>query len=65
MSASVVVQGIVDKDGKIYDLQLISGPQLFREAAFEALRQWVFKPAKLNGEPIEQPTTIRVNFGAQ
>jgi protein TonB len=65
LSASVVVQGTVDRNGRINDLQLISGPPLYREAAFEALKQWVFKPAKLNGQPIDQTTTIRIEFGAQ
>ena len=65
LTASLVVQGTVDKNGRINDLQLISGPGLFREAAFDALKQWVFKPARLNGQPIEQPTRIRIDFGTQ
>ena len=64
LSGSVVVQGTVDKNGRINDLQLISGPPLFREAAFDALKQWVFKPARLNGQPIDQTTTVRIEFGA-
>lgn len=65
LSGSVVVQGTVDKNGRISDLQLISGPPLFRDAAFAAVRQWVFKPARLNGQAIEQSTKIRLDFGAQ
>jgi TonB family protein len=65
VSASVVVQGTVNKNGKISDLQLISGPPLFRDAAFAAVKQWVFKPARLNGQAIEQSTRIRLEFGAR
>lgn len=65
LSGSVVVQGTVDKKGRISGLQLISGPPLFRDAAFEAVKQWVFKPARLNGQVIEQSTRIRLDFGAQ
>lgn len=65
MSGSVTVEGIVDKDGRISHLQLISGPPLFRDAAFAAVKQWVFKPARLNGRAIDQPTKIRLDFGAQ
>jgi protein TonB len=65
MSGSVVVQGTVDKNGRISNLQLISGPPLFRNAAFEAVKQWVFSPAKLNGQAIEQSTKIRLDFGAR
>jgi TonB family protein len=65
LSGSVVVQGTVDKNGRIIDLQLISGPPLFRHAAFEAVKQWVFKPARLNGQAIEQSARIRLDFGVQ
>src|SRR5215472_15018323 len=63
LSANVVVQGTVNKNGRISDLQLISGSPHFRDAAFAAVRQWVFKPARLNGQPIEQSTRIRLHFG--
>jgi len=65
LSGSVVVRGIVNKNGKINGLQLISGPPVFRDAAFEAVKQWVFRPARLNGQAIEQEATIRVDFGAK
>lgn len=62
LSGSVTVEGVVGKDGKITNLKFVSGPPVFHDAAFEAVRQWVFKPAKLNGQPIEQSTQIRVDF---
>jgi periplasmic protein TonB len=62
ISGSVTVQGQVGKDGKISDLQFLSGPPVFRDAAFEAVKQWQFRPAKLNGQPIEQNTQIRLEF---
>jgi protein TonB len=65
LSGSVVVQGTVNKNGRISDLQLISGSPLFRDAAFAAVKQWVFKPARLNGQAVEQSTTIRLDFGVQ
>jgi len=65
LSGTVVIQGTVNKNGKINGLQLISGPPVFRDAAFEAVKQWVFKPARLNGQAIEQETTIRLDFGAR
>jgi len=62
LSGSVTVEGVVGKDGKITNLKFVSGAPVFHDAAFEAVRQWVFKPAKLNGQPIEQSTQIRVDF---
>ncbi|HLW54632.1 MAG TPA: TonB family protein [Candidatus Angelobacter sp.] len=62
LSGTVVVQGTVDTQGRIKNLQLISGSPIFRDAAFDAVKQWEFKPAHLNGQPIEQPTKIRLDF---
>ena len=62
ITGTVVVQGTVGKDGKVFNLQFISGPPVFKDAAFDAVRQYQFKPAKLNGQPIEQVTQIRLVF---
>ncbi len=61
-NADVVVLARVGKDGKVNNLQLINGPAAFRDAAFVAIKQWLFKPASLNGQPIEQDLQIRVKF---
>ena len=62
ISGTVVVRITVGKDGKVTNPKFISGPAIFEDAAFDAVKQWVFKPATLNGQPIEQDTEIRVNF---
>jgi TonB family protein len=62
ITGTVVVQGTVDKNGKVTNLQFISGQPIFKDAAFEAARQYQFKPAKLNGHPIEQTTQIKLIF---
>ena len=58
----VVVQFKVGKDGKVSDPQLISGPPIFRDAAFEAVSRCQFKPAKLNGHMIDQVTQMKFKF---
>lgn len=65
LSGTVTVQGTVGKDGKVTNLKLISGLPVFQDAAFEAVRQWQFKPAKLNGQLIEQTTQIEMKFSPQ
>ena len=62
ITGTVVIQGTVGKDGKVSNLEFVSGPPVFKDAAFEAVRQYQFKPAKLNGHPIEQVTQVRLNF---
>jgi len=62
LSGSVVVQVTVGKDGKVHNPQFVSGQPVFRDAAFDAVKQWKFKPAMLNGQPIEQTTEIKMDF---
>ncbi|HMC29223.1 MAG TPA: TonB family protein, partial [Candidatus Angelobacter sp.] len=56
INGAVVVEVKVGKDGKVSNPKFISGPPIFKDAAFEAVVQYQFKPAKLNGQPIEQIT---------
>jgi protein TonB len=62
------VQGVVKlnatiaRDGTIQHLDVISGHPLLVPAALEAVRQWVYHPTLLNGQPVEVMTQIDVNF---
>jgi TonB family protein len=62
ITGMVVVEVKVGKDGKVSSPRFVSGPPVFRDAAFDAVMHYQFKPAKLNGQPIEQTTQIRLNF---
>ena len=58
----VVLTAIIDKDGNIENLQLLSGHPMLAPAAIDAVKQWRYKPYLLNGQPVEVETTITVNF---
>jgi TonB family protein len=62
ISGSVVMHAIIGKDGAISQLDVISGPAELRQSALEAVKQWVYKPYLLNGQPTEVETTITVNY---
>jgi TonB family protein len=62
LSGAVVLKVMIGKDGKVSSPRFISGPVIFRDAAFDAVKQWTFKPAMLNGQAIEQETQITINF---
>ena len=53
---------IVGRDGTVQDLQVVSGHPLLVEAATDVVRQWVYKPTLLNGDPVEVATVVDVNF---
>ena len=58
----VRLNAVIGKDGTIQDLKAASGHPLLVPAALEAVRQWLYKPTLLNGEPVEVVTVIDVNF---
>jgi TonB family protein len=62
--SGVVRLGIViNKEGRVRDIQVTNSPGTgLAFAAMEAVRQWVYKPTLLNGEPVEVVTTVEVNF---
>jgi TonB family protein len=62
ITGMVVVEVKVGKDGKVSSPRFVSGPVVFRDAAFDAVTHYQFKPAKLNGQPIDQVTQVRLNF---
>ena len=62
LEGPVVLQAWIGKDGTVRDVKLLTGYFLFGRAAFEAVKQWRFKPFTQNGKVLDFQTTIRLNF---
>lgn len=62
ISGVVHLIGTIAKDGTIQNLQLIGGHPLLAHAAIDAVKQWIYQPTLLNGEPVEVIAPIDVNF---
>jgi protein TonB len=62
IQGSVVLHAIIDKEGKVAQLEVVSGHPLLVQAALDAVKQWRYKPTLLNGDPVEVDTTITVTF---
>lgn len=62
IQGTVRFTAIIGRDGAIQNLTLVSGHPLLVPSATEAVRQWVYQPTLLNGEPVEVVTQIDVNF---
>jgi protein TonB len=58
----VVLQAQISKEGNIENLTLVSGHPMLAPAAFDAVKQWKYRPYLLNGEPVEVETQVQVNF---
>jgi TonB family protein len=58
----VRLQAQISADGRVTNLTVISGHPLLVPAAMEAVKEWVYAPTLLNGNPVEVITQIDVNF---
>jgi len=56
---------VIAKDGTMQEIHSLGGPALLIQAAMDAVKQWVYAPTFLNGEPTAVETTIDVNFTLQ
>jgi TonB family protein len=62
IQGKVLLRARISKEGRIVDLQLISGPKELAQAAIGAVQQWRYRPYLLMGNPVEVDTEIVVNF---
>jgi protein TonB len=53
---------IIAKDGTIQEIHSLGGPALLIQSAMDAVKQWVYRPTLLNGQPVQVETTVDVNF---
>ena len=58
----VVLKALVNSDGSVREVKVVSGNSHLVKAAADAVRQWRFRPHLLAGKPIEFETRITVNF---
>ena len=58
----VSVKAEIDKSGKPSSIKILSGHPILAAAVLDAVKQWRWKPLKLNGVAVEAETTITVNF---
>jgi protein TonB len=62
ISGTVELAAIIGEDGHIQQLSVVSGHPLLRQAALDAVKQWVYQPTLLNEQPVKVSTTIDVVF---
>ena len=62
IQGAVTLLIIIDKQGRVMDVNSISGDPMLVPAAMNAVRQWRYKEYVLNGKPVEVETTAQVDF---
>jgi protein TonB len=64
MSGSVKLDATIDQRGTVTNVAVVSGNPILASAAKDAVMRWRYRPATLNGQPVEVHATIQVVFEA-
>src|SRR5262249_14668647 len=65
IEGAVRIDALVDENGKVSSAKVVSGPTLLHQAAMEAVRQWKYAPATLDGKPVPMHLTVTLQFKLQ
>jgi len=62
IQGTVRLAAVINKEGKVQTLKVLSGHPLLVGPALTAVSQWRYQPTLLNGEPVEVETEIEVHI---
>lgn len=62
IQGKVVLNAVIGVDGHVENLKVVSGPKELQQSSLDAVRQWVYNPYLLNGNPVEVTTNINVIY---
>jgi protein TonB len=65
IAGNVVIDALIDATGRVTTMKVVSGPALLHQAAMDALRQWKYQPASLDGKPVPMHLTVSLQFRLQ
>jgi TonB family protein len=65
VSGDVKIDALIDANGRVTTMKILSGPPLLQQSAMDALRQWKYQPAMLNGNPVSMHLTVTLQFRLQ
>lgn len=58
----VILEATTDIDGRVQTINVLRSIPLLDQAAIDAVKQWVYEPAMINGKPTPISFTVNVQF---
>lgn len=59
----VILETVIDRNGMVKDIRVLKPlPFGLSEAAVDAVKQWIFRPATMNGEAVDVLFNLTINF---
>ena len=62
VSGIVILEAVIDVDGRVTDVRVLRSVPLLDEAAISAVQQWEYTPTLLNRIPVRVVMTVTVTF---
>jgi len=62
ISGTVVLDATIGVDGTVEQLKVVSGPAELQQSALDAVKQWHYRPYRLNGLVTSVETTVNVIY---
>jgi TonB family protein len=62
VSGYVTLHALIGREGQVKTVTVVSGPELLRAAALDAVKQWKWLPFKRNGVDVDVETDVMVHF---
>lgn len=65
VSGDVKIDALIDENGRVTGMKIVGGPVLLHQAAMDALRQWKYRPATLDGKAVSMHLVVTIQFRLQ
>ncbi len=62
VSGNVLIDALIDAYGHVTTMKVVSGPAVLHQAAMDALKQWRYQPASLDGHPVSMHLAVTIQF---
>ena len=65
VEGDVLIDSVIDTHGDVTQMKLVSGNPMLVAAAFNAVKEWKYRPTLLNGTPISVEMEVTVHFSLE
>lgn len=62
IQGDVVIESVINTQGRVTEMKVVSGSPLLVGAAEQALEQWKYQPTLLNGQPVAVDMLVTLHF---
>lgn len=62
IQGDVVIDSVIDAEGRVTEMKVVSGSPLLVRSAIQALGRWRYQPTLLNGQPVAVDMLVTLHF---